>query len=742
MPFNWADEADADGTEEVDYFYGFQGDHRAEVCQGCKAVLEKFKERRNDVVDMSGYASEQAKIGYIGIPAFARHMHEIDFSEREKEPERMFTPPVHVLSLKRLSIVEAFKKEGIFLFPIRLIACDSELRSSETCEGCAVYEFLPRQFKIFDQIEKWSESTAGATNPFAGLQPTDMLTTHSEMLIMDIGHHARANRALSPDPVFNDDIYWGDLDSRYVLMIGELDIAQASISEMRARFVDGRTRLYFKDPVLVLAFMVFTTYIFSHVTDYVPHISIGGHGSLPANRIREYATVSKGNVVTLAAPGFVVADMAASGAPKGTTESTCDEGLWHSVPIRLEGPKVITGPVVRLDDPAGVRYEEGDQFMDIDIQPFHMMLCGAFQRGEEDNVGRNIMKAMLPLSMSYFRKLVLDEVPAYGDGGDVRSIRDIMFRLESLMERATPSGYFRLNAKCCGSHPSYELIYPARYRFLMTTLNYEKTMINMLNKSGSGENGASRARETSAEGSRAPKRPTLLGFLLQVNEKREIPEMLKVPNEKIEAIVECAGLGEAPAPSVFSSSLMTVFYMAYLDQHYDVKCNVIVGKLKRGTSVTGVVAEVLRAITGRDGKDPAKVMLGEAKEETETVQAAEFGFGFTMAENTLEKTTDELNDSSSNLQLYGTVEADPERGRKLQKLRTTYLAIMDALGLLGIARTMKTEVVEAGFSGGGAGSVNRGLMWGDASYVAGAVLCLAVAAASSMAGSISASVRG
>jgi hypothetical protein len=208
------------------------------------------------------------------------------------------------------------------------------------------------------------------------------------MLIMDISHHAWANRALSPDPVFHKFINWGDLYCLYDLNIGNLDIAKERISEMRRRFVDGRTRLYFKDPVLVLAFMVFTTYIFSHttdyappvtdsappVTDYVPHISIGGHGSLPENRIRDYVTVSKGNVVTLAALGFVVAEMAASGAPKGTTESTCDEGLRHNVPIRREGPKVIMGAVASLNDAAGVRYKEGDRFMDIDIQPFHMML--------------------------------------------------------------------------------------------------------------------------------------------------------------------------------------------------------------------------------------------------------------------------------------------------------------------------------------------------------------------------------
>jgi hypothetical protein len=524
MPSTWANEAEeeeaADVTKKVDYFYGFQGDHGAEVCKGCKAVLEKIKDR----VDMSGYDSKQPDIGYRGITAFARHMHEIDISERKQVPERMLTPSVRVLSLKRRSIEEAFKKEGIFLSLLNPIKCDLNPGGSGTCEGCAVYGFLPRQFKIFDRIETWSEATADESNPFAGLEPTDMLNTHSEMLIMHIGHHARANKALSPDPVFNEYINWGDLYSRFDLKIGDLLIEPGRISETRARFVDGRTRLYFKDPVLVLAFMVLTTYILSHVADSVPHISIGGHGSLPANRIREYVKVSEGNVVTLAAPGFVVEEMAAPGAPIGTTESTCDEGLWHSVPIRIEDGKVIMGPVASLDDSAGVRYEEGDVFMDIDIQPFNMMLCGSFQRGEEDNIGRNITNILLPLTMSYFRKLVLDEVPGYGDGGDVRSIRDIMFRLESLMERATRSGDFRLNAKCCGSHPSYDEIYPARYRFLMTTLNYEKTMINMLNKSGSGESGASRAPETSAEASQAPNCPTLLEFLLNyISRKWDTP---------------------------------------------------------------------------------------------------------------------------------------------------------------------------------------------------------------------------
>jgi hypothetical protein len=222
--------------------------------------------------------------------------------------------------------------------------------------------------------------------------------------------------------------------------------------------------------------------------------------------------------------------------------------------------------------------------------------------------------------------------------------------------------------------------------------------------------------------------------------------VLKVPDDKIRAIVKCAGLEAVTAPSVFSSSLMTIFYMAFLDQEYDVKCAEIVQKLREGTAVTGVVADVLAIITGREYQDPAKVMLGEAQEEKSAAEAAEFGFRFTIAADTLYKTAEELNERSGFLQIHGTDETDPERGDELRVLLTTYLAIMDALGLLGIARNMRNEVVEEGFSGGGAGLVNRGgsrgLMWGDASYVAGMVLSLAVAAASSLAGSISASIRG
>ena len=153
----------------------------------------------------------------------------------------------------------------------------------------------------------------------------------------------------------------------------------------------------------------------------------------------------------------------------------------------------------------------------------------------------------------------MDKMSGYGVGGKTTSDGYVLFRLELLMSFVAPSG-FMLNAKCCGAHPSFENIYPARYRFFMMTMNYEKAMINMLR----------------TKPRRAPKPRSLLDFLLHVNDKPEIPAVLKVSAETIATVVGCAGFGESLAPSALSSSLMTIFYMAYLDQHYGVKCDEIV----------------------------------------------------------------------------------------------------------------------------------------------------------------------
>lgn len=712
--------------QDEEYVYGFHGDNEQEVCLYCRKVLEALT-GMNGTTDVSIYETENPKITYKGVSAFARHMHGI--YEKQPSEEKV---PVEVCMRKRDSILWALNKGGVILPKYeKELPCGDRKKG---CPGLAVYKLDPRQFRIFEHIETWLKAE-DVTNPFHGLEWCEMSSMHREMLFMEESYHAKANLTLSSDHNFEGYINWGDTFSSDTLHIGEMNINESRLADIRKIFANGTMTEDFKDPVLVLAFMVFMANILQDVER--PYVLLGGHGSLPGNgKIRNYVTVSKGNTVTLASPGFLAQDFDEPNRERVTTEYTCDERIWHRVPVGVEGERVVEGPQLDLNDHKGVAYTQGEKFLDIEVSPFNMMLCGSLnveKHGDNEPPDRDIR---LPLSMSFFRKLVLNEVPAYGAKRNTHSVGEIMNRLEAVMRLVAPNG-FHLNAKCCAAHPSFETIYPARYQFLMMTLNYEKAMINMLRTDGEGVGDNSKPE-------------SLQDFLLIANQKSEIPAMLKVPKIHIEAALTCTGLGHEKAPSEFSSSLMTVIYMAYIETHYGVKCGAIANYLAAGNPVPYIVSHLLREISARNDMDPAKLILVGAAEETAALEAASkpesdaagFGFGFRFGEDALDKSPEELDTLSGSLQAPGA--SNPSL--TLQGLHTAYLAIMEALGILGIVRTMKIEVREAGFAGGGARRGNRagswGRIWRDASYAAGIALSLAVALAGSFAGSVRAPLEG
>jgi hypothetical protein len=154
---------------------------------------------------------------------------------------------------------------------------------------------------------------------------------------------------------------------------------------MRARFADGTIKHYFKDPILVLAFMVFMANIPPDGKENKPYVLLGGHGSLPTSRIRNYVEVPELTVVNLASLGFIVLYEKGPGTIQVTTESTCDESIFHSVPLSWEGPKLLSGPKLDPNEHMGVAYQPGEKFLDIDVDPFHMMVCGSFEGLEDDS---------------------------------------------------------------------------------------------------------------------------------------------------------------------------------------------------------------------------------------------------------------------------------------------------------------------------------------------------------------------
>lgn len=266
-------------------------------------------------VDPESRVDPASQVPYRGIAAFARHMH--DLAPGPEDIRRNFK----VFSVKRVSVETEFSNEGIYFEFVLSIGC-----GVEDCEGCGVYEFVPRKFPIFENIDRWlfGPVESKPSNPFLGLERGDMLGTHGHLLFMGVREHALANTGLSSDKEFDKLINWGDQRSRVTVELCRVVIPDEKVDYMRNVFREtiqaNYIQQHFDDPIQLLAFMVFMADVLPESDSYHPKILLDGHGSLPASKIRNLVEVSPVNVVVVSAPGFVVNQQERDGLIQGTTE--------------------------------------------------------------------------------------------------------------------------------------------------------------------------------------------------------------------------------------------------------------------------------------------------------------------------------------------------------------------------------------------------------------------------------------